>query len=70
MKVIPPEALEHAQKAADVLTRKGIPFFVVDVAETVSGGWTVIEINDGQMSGLSMIDPVAFYQSLSRVVKS
>ena len=41
-----------------------IPFFVVDVAETAEGKWIVIELNDGQMSGLSMIEPLEFYKQL------
>lgn len=43
-----------------------VPFYVVDVAEKVSGGWVVIELNDGQMSGLSTIPPERFYRNLLR----
>jgi hypothetical protein len=39
-------------------------FVVVDVARTASGGWIVVELNDGQMSGLSEIDPDMFYKAL------
>lgn len=45
-----------------------VPFYAVDIAELASGGWTVVEINDGQMSGLSCIDPDLFYRELSRAV--
>jgi hypothetical protein len=41
-----------------------VGFFAIDVAKTESGDWIVIEINDGQMSGLSMIDPKQFYKNL------
>jgi hypothetical protein len=44
-------------------------FVVVDVARTETGEWTVIELNDGQMSGLSCIDPDYFYSRLSQILK-
>lgn len=59
---IPAEAKALACKAAAEI--QGIPFFVIDVAETEEGPWTVIEVNDGQMSGLSMNDPKTLYQKL------
>ena len=43
-------------------------FYVLDVAETQAGNWILIEVNDGQMSGLSEIDPVEFYRSLWGIV--
>ena len=44
-------------------------FFVIDIAEKESGGWVVVEINDGGTSGLSMIDPDYFYRNLSESMK-
>lgn len=44
--------------------KKYVNFFVVDVAETKRNGAIVIEINDGQMSGLSTIDPFNFYNKI------
>jgi hypothetical protein len=41
-----------------------VPFYVFDVAKTCKGNWIVIELNDGMMSGLSMIDPEEFYCNL------
>jgi len=41
-----------------------VPFYVVDVAETASGDWIVIELNDGQLSGLSENDPAVLYPAL------
>lgn len=41
-----------------------IPFFVVDVAQGVDGKWWVIELNDGQQSGLSANDPRKLYTNL------
>lgn len=39
-------------------------FYVVDVAVREDGTPIVIELNDGQMSGLSCIDPKQFYEAL------
>lgn len=43
-------------------------FYTVDVAQTQDGSWIVIELNDGQMSGLSENDPEILYRELARVV--
>lgn len=43
-------------------------FYVVDVAQTETGEWIVIELNDGQMSGLSCNTAEALYGALSRVL--
>ncbi|WP_437785502.1 ATP-grasp domain-containing protein [Sorangium sp. So ce1097] len=41
-------------------------FFTLDVAELLHGGWTVIEVGDGQVSGLpDHADRRAFYQALA-----
>lgn len=40
-------------------------FVVADVARRMDGTWRLVELNDGQMSGLSCIDPVAFYAALA-----
>jgi hypothetical protein len=42
-------------------------FYAVDVAETQLGEWIVVEVNDGQMSGLSTIDPNVFYLRLRNI---
>lgn len=39
-------------------------FYALDVAKTQKGEWTVIEINDGQMSGLSCNDADKLYRAL------
>ncbi len=59
----PHRAVACAQSAAS-LVRDRARFFVIDVAETERGEWIVIELNDGQMSGLSMIPPDRFYNNL------
>lgn len=40
-------------------------FFALDVGLTAKGDWIVIEINDGQMSGLSECTPDALYSGLA-----
>lgn len=65
---LPKEAYEAAQKAASILSQR-VDFFVVDIAETVDGRWIVIEVNDGQQSGLSENDPNELYKNLFNVLK-
>jgi len=44
--------------------KENIRFFVIDVAKTQSGEWIVIELNDGQQSGLSENDPKELYKNM------
>lgn len=60
---LPPAAESIARQAAEILSQH-TNFFVVDVAEGQDGKWWVVEVNDGQMSGLSTIPPRRFYQNL------
>lgn len=39
-------------------------FFTMDIAETEEGDWIVIELGDGQVSGLQGYDPYEFYCAL------
>ena len=41
-----------------------VNFFVVDIAQKADGDWIVIEMNDGQQSGLSGNDPEMLYHNL------
>jgi len=52
-------AHECAARAANHAT-----FFVVDLARTAAGTWILIELNDGQTSGLAAIDADEFYREL------
>jgi hypothetical protein len=54
---------EFIQKVIDRVKDK-VNFFVMDIAKTQSGEWIVIELNDGQMSGLSENDPNVLYKNL------
>jgi len=44
-------------------------FYVIDVAKDLKGNWWVVEINDGQMSGLSTIPIDRFYYNLHKIIK-
>lgn len=61
--VLAPEGIDLANKAAQKLATK-CSFFAIDIAETLAGPWTVIEVNDGQMSGLACISADEFYAKL------
>ncbi len=45
-----------------------IRFFVIDVARTAEGGWMVVELNDGCMSGLSDVSAEALYAGLQKAL--
>ena len=57
---------EFLQRAIDRV-KDNVNFFVIDVAQTESGDWIVVELNDGQMSGLSENDPEILYRNLKRM---
>lgn len=42
--------------------------FVFDVARTVDGSWILIELNDLQCSGLSMVDPNVLYKNMRKIL--
>lgn len=45
-------------------------FYTIDVGQTQSGEWIVIEMNDGQQAGLSCVDPFKLYEGLDRAMKN
>jgi len=55
--------IEFMAKAINSI-KSNINFFTIDVAQTESGEWIVIELNDGQMSGLSENNPEVLYANL------
>lgn len=61
--IIDPKAIELAKEIATKCSEH-VNFFVLDLAEKESGGWVLVEINDGQMSGLSENDPDRLYANL------
>jgi len=44
-------------------------YYVIDVAKTAAGDWILIELNDGQMSGLSDNDPDILYRNLEKALE-
>lgn len=58
------EGIKIAHKAAAILSKK-TNFFVVDIAETAKGDWIVIEVNDGQMSGVDLNVADDLYRGIS-----
>lgn len=44
-------------------------FFVLDIGEKEEGGWVLIEVNDGQMSGLSCNTPANLYRNLASAIE-
>jgi hypothetical protein len=59
---------EFLQTAIERIGNK-INFYALDVAQTAEGNWIVIELNDGQMSGLSENDPSSFYANLKLAIE-
>jgi hypothetical protein len=55
--------LEFANKVIDRMKYK-LEFYVIDIARTADKEWILVEINDAQMSGLSMNNPNVLYSNL------
>lgn len=56
------------QEVGTILADKA-PFVAVDFAQTEDGRWIIIEINDGQMSGLSECKPEELYTNLFKLME-
>jgi hypothetical protein len=68
-----PDPSEVPKKFLDtVIYRIGkkASFYAIDVAQTESGEWIVVELNDGQQSGLSENDPEVLYKNLKSTILS
>lgn len=65
---LPKDALAFAKLMASKVCHN-TNFFVMDIARTQKGEWIVIELNDAQMSGLSLNDPEELYFNLKKVLK-
>lgn len=57
---------DFLKKAIDRIKEK-VNFFALDIALGENGQWYVVEVNDGQMSGLSENDPKELYKNLKHV---
>lgn len=62
---------EFLRAAINRLEENGCPlrYYTLDVARKAGGGWMVVEVNDGQRSGLSTVDPAALYGRLAKVLE-
>jgi hypothetical protein len=67
---------DHNQVPRDFLQKvitavgKQSNFYTIDVGQTESGEWIVIELNEGQQAGLSCNDPYELYYNLSKTIKA
>lgn len=61
------DAFELANKCAQIASEH-TNFFVLDIAQKENGDWILIEINDGQMSGLSNCNANELYSNLKRAI--
>lgn len=52
------------QIAGGAARRLNVTFLVVDVAQTQSGDWIVIEVNDGQDSGYAGVNPMLMWRNI------
>lgn len=66
---VPPEWItsrpppEFLASVVEIIARH-VTFFAIDVAQKQDGGWIVVEVNDGQQSGLSMNKALDLYVPL------
>jgi hypothetical protein len=59
------DGYEFAEKVGEIAS-KFVNFYVLDIAKKESGEWVLVEVNDGQMAGLSEIDPHTLYSNLKK----
>lgn len=60
--------IPFAKKVAKILSET-VSFFVLDIAKTAEGQWKVVEVNDGQQSGLNdLVDADELYRNLARAL--
>jgi len=63
------EAIDFAENIAKI-ARDCTTFYTLDIAQAIDGKWWLVEINDGQMSGLNGLDPHVYYNSLKDCLKN
>ncbi len=61
---ISPAILELLERVVDSVADRCC-FYAIDIGEDIDGAAHLIELNDGQMSGLSGADPYSFYLTLA-----
>lgn len=65
----PNEVPEEFKQQVIAAVGDNIRFWVMDLGQTESGDWVVVELNDGQMSGLSEVDPDTLYRNLAAALQ-
>lgn len=63
------EGMRFAQNVANIISKR-VNFFVLDIAELEDGSWKLIEVNDGQMSGLPFDSDILMYTNLFEELKT
>lgn len=53
----------------EVAKRLNVDFLVVDIAKTIEGRWIVIEVNDGQESGYTAVEPYQMWNNIIQIEK-
>ncbi len=66
---LPQEVLQNFVPKLMNICQQHTNFYVLDIAETKNSEWILIEINDGQMSGLSENDTDILYSNLKKEIK-
>lgn len=66
--VMDDKGLEFASKVSAIVSHKA-NFYIIDIAQKVDGNWTLIEVNDAQMGGLSLIQPDTLYSNLVKALE-
>lgn len=57
---------EFLKRAIDKVKNQ-VNFFAIDIAQRANGDWIVVEVNDGQQSGLSENNPDILYKNLKHL---
>ena len=57
------KGIKFVQNVANIVAHK-TNFYTIDIGQKINGDWTVIELNDGQMAGLSLCSPDELYRNL------
>lgn len=63
--VIPEMFLQRAIERVGSVDGRAPRWYALDVARTQAGSWIVVELNDGQRSGLAGNDPFALYAAMA-----
>ena len=66
----PSEREQVSGLALEAFRRLDVPYLTVDIGQTRQGNWIVIEVGDGQFSGLSQIPVHQLWARLTEAVRS